>query len=139
MVEVLDDPQAPSVFLHGMAGTIMPIATAHGEGRARFDAATTTSQAIAAQQLLSDRLLSVRYVDNYLKPTERYPANPNGVSRFFVTPYLLTFPIQTQTETQAPPSLVPFHNFLVSFSSRTSIATSSLKLIPKSTYRAPPV
>lgn len=27
MVEVLDDPEVPSVFLHGMAGTTMPIAT----------------------------------------------------------------------------------------------------------------
>ncbi len=27
MVEVLDDPQAPSVFLHEMVGTTMPIAT----------------------------------------------------------------------------------------------------------------
>lgn len=76
MVEVLDTPAAPSVFLHGMAGSTLPIATAHGEGRASF---ATTSQSAAATRLHSQNLVSVRYVDNRQKqPTERYPANPNG-------------------------------------------------------------
>jgi len=76
MVEILDNPQAPSVFLHGMKGTTMPIALSHGEGRAYFDAAS--SQPNAAQALLDSNLVSVRYVNNYLEPTEVYPANPNG-------------------------------------------------------------
>jgi phosphoribosylformylglycinamidine synthase len=33
MVEVLP---SPSILLHGMAGSRMPIAVAHGEGRAEF-------------------------------------------------------------------------------------------------------
>lgn len=53
----------------------MPIVTAHGEGRASF---TTEPQTDAAEQLLAHNQVSIRYVDNYLKPTEQYPANPNG-------------------------------------------------------------
>ncbi|KAF2842944.1 phosphoribosylformylglycinamidine synthase [Patellaria atrata CBS 101060] len=80
MVEVIDSPRpssTPSVFLHGMNGSTLPIVTAHGEGRASFPAdpadATRTPQA-----LLEQGLVSLRYVDNYLRPTERYPYNPNG-------------------------------------------------------------
>ncbi|KAI9879332.1 MAG: hypothetical protein M1830_008853 [Pleopsidium flavum] len=68
MVEVLDDPTAPSVFLRGMAGSTLPIAVAHGEGRASFPPSTTFDQ----------NLVSLRYVDNHLQPTEQYPFNPNG-------------------------------------------------------------
>ena len=75
MVEVLDNPLTPSVFLHGMAGSKLPIATAHGEGRASFDG---TNQQNAAEDMFGSNLVSMRYVDNYLHPTERYPANPNG-------------------------------------------------------------
>ena len=53
----------------------MPIVTAHGEGRASFAA---ESQTDAAEQLLAHNQVSIRYLDNYLKPTEQYPANPNG-------------------------------------------------------------
>ena len=76
MVEVLDDLKAPSVFLHGMKGPTMTIARAHGEGRALFE--ESSSPSAAAEQLLSNHQVSIRYVDNYLKPTEQYPANPNG-------------------------------------------------------------
>ena len=76
MVEVLDNPQAPSVFLHGMAGSKFPIAVSHAEGRAFFPG--KTDQAAAAQQLLDRGMVSLRYIDNRLKPTESYPANPNG-------------------------------------------------------------
>ena len=72
MVEILDNPASPSVFLHGMAGSKLPIAVAHGEGRASF------LDPRGAQRLLDDGMVSVRYVDNYLKPTDAYPANPNG-------------------------------------------------------------
>ncbi|KAF2153551.1 phosphoribosylformylglycinamidine synthase [Myriangium duriaei CBS 260.36] len=78
MVEV-NDPSGPgntpSVFLHGMHGSYLPIATAHGEGRASFNDTVGPS---GAQRLLDEGLVSLRYVDNYLKPTERYPYNPNG-------------------------------------------------------------
>lgn len=70
-VELLD-PDPPCVFLHGMAGSKFPIATAHAEGRARCQSAHP------AGTLLKACKVAVRYVDNYGQPTERYPANPNG-------------------------------------------------------------
>jgi len=69
MVEVLP---SPSVFLDGMAGSRMPIAVAHGEGRARFDAEHGPRKALAAG------LVGLRYVDGRGRATERYPRNPNG-------------------------------------------------------------
>ena len=69
MVSIHDIRSAPSVFLHGMAGSSLPIATAHAEGRATFP--TSESQ-------LDQDLVSLRYVDNRLRATESYPANPNG-------------------------------------------------------------
>jgi len=69
MVEV---QQTPSIFLQGMAGSRMPIAIAHGEGRAEF------SDADHLQRLQQSSDIAMRYVDNYGKVTERYPANPNG-------------------------------------------------------------
>ena len=75
MVEVLDPPTQPSsVFLHGMHGSFLPIVTAHGEGRANFPVTGTASP----QSLVDQGLVSLRYVDNSLKPTEQYPFNPNG-------------------------------------------------------------
>ena len=76
MVEILDSKPTASVFFHGMAGSKLPISVAHGEGRASFPG--PSSQSEAAQSLLSNNLVSLRYIDNHLKPTERYPANPNG-------------------------------------------------------------
>ena len=67
MVEVQD---SPSILLQGMAGSRMPIAVAHGEGRAHF-AAQDASQA-------AEPYVALRYIDNYGKPTETYPFNPNG-------------------------------------------------------------
>jgi phosphoribosylformylglycinamidine synthase len=67
MVEV---QQSPSVLFDGMAGSRMPIVVAHGEGYADFDSAKKLQ---AAQPLVT-----LRYVDNYGKPTEIYPLNPNG-------------------------------------------------------------
>lgn len=67
-VEVLE---SPSLFLQGMAGSILPIAVAHGEGRAVFDRSNP-------EQLLTEGLVGLRYVDNYGQATEHYPENPNG-------------------------------------------------------------
>ena len=75
MVDVQDTPSSPSVFLHGMAGSSLPIVVAHGEGRASFP---PTSSVSTPESVLSQKLIPIRYVDNYLKPTESYPANPNG-------------------------------------------------------------
>lgn len=65
LVEIVE---SASILLQGMAGSVMPIAVAHGEGRADFS--NTGSQA--------DALVAMRFVDNNGNATERYPQNPNG-------------------------------------------------------------
>jgi len=75
MVEVCDPPHTPpSVFLHGMENSYLPIVVAHGEGRASFATTGTSS----AEGLANQGLVSMRYVDNYLHTTTKYPFNPNG-------------------------------------------------------------
>jgi len=69
LVEVV---KSPSLFFAGMEGSRMPIAVAHGEGLAEF-ANPADLTACAERQLLS-----LRFVDNHGRVTERYPANPNG-------------------------------------------------------------
>lgn len=64
--------QSPSLLLQGMVGSQMPIAVSHGEGRVEVRDATH----LAA--LESKGLVALRYVDNFGKVTETYPANPNG-------------------------------------------------------------
>ena len=65
-------PASPSAFMEGMAGSRMPIAVAHGEGRVEFPAGTS------AGQLSDSELIALRYVDNRGEVTTRYPWNPNG-------------------------------------------------------------
>ena len=65
MVEVLD---SPSLFFAGMAGSRLPIAVAHGEGRADFSQRGDPAAVRAA----------MRFVDHAGQPTEAYPFNPNG-------------------------------------------------------------
>jgi phosphoribosylformylglycinamidine synthase len=69
MVEVQD---SPSILLSGMAGSRMPIAVAHGEGRAEFG----SSQHFDSLQ--GSGSIALRYVDNSGQVTQTYPANPNG-------------------------------------------------------------
>jgi phosphoribosylformylglycinamidine synthase len=68
-VEILE---SPSILLAGMAGSMMPIAVAHGEGRAEFDSAG------ALERCVGERLIAARFVDNRGAATEHYPENPNG-------------------------------------------------------------
>jgi phosphoribosylformylglycinamidine synthase len=65
-------PQNPSLFLGGMIGSYLPIATAHGEGRAEF------RHAGDLERLAGSHLVALRFVDNYGKVTQRFPYNPNG-------------------------------------------------------------
>jgi phosphoribosylformylglycinamidine synthase len=65
-------PASRSVLLAGMHGSVLPIAVAHGEGQAEFDADST------APSLIAHRLATLQYVDNREQPTEKYPFNPNG-------------------------------------------------------------
>ncbi len=77
MVQVIDEPhRTPSVFLHGMNKSALPIVTAHGEGRAVFPGVSAADSAQAVAQ--NEGLVALQYVDNRLQPTERYPYNPNG-------------------------------------------------------------
>ncbi|KIW07166.1 phosphoribosylformylglycinamidine synthase [Verruconis gallopava] len=86
MVEIVDQPPLqsassasewqPSAFLHGMHGSMLPIVTAHGEGKATFS--KDLSSTSTPENLVQQGLVSMRYVDNYRKVTERYPYNPNG-------------------------------------------------------------
>ncbi len=62
---------SPSVLLAGMAGSVLPIAVAHGEGRATFAAGGLAR----AEQ---SGTLALRYADSRGQIAERYPANPNG-------------------------------------------------------------
>ncbi len=61
-------PENPSIFMSGMAGTIMPIAVAHGEGHAEFVTHMDQQQVNVA----------LHFVGNHGVKTEKYPANPNG-------------------------------------------------------------
>ncbi|MBK6885444.1 MAG: phosphoribosylformylglycinamidine synthase [Tetrasphaera sp.] len=65
LVEVLD---SPSLFLAGMAGSLLPIAVAHGEGFADFSA-RGDADAVCR---------SLRFVDATGAVARTYPANPNG-------------------------------------------------------------
>jgi phosphoribosylformylglycinamidine synthase len=67
LVEVVE---SPSVFLHGMAGSCIPIATSHGEGCATFDSDEARYSA--------SHTVALRYVNNYGEVADEYPANPNG-------------------------------------------------------------
>lgn len=63
---------SPSVLLDDMRGSHLPIAVAHGEGRAWF-------VDDAAQQACEDSgTVVLRYRENDLSVGRRYPANPNG-------------------------------------------------------------
>ncbi|HUY85157.1 MAG TPA: phosphoribosylformylglycinamidine synthase subunit PurQ, partial [Candidatus Dormibacteraeota bacterium] len=62
----------PSIFFEGMAGSVLPVPTAHGEGRAEF------ADDQQMQKALAGNLVAMQYVDNYGQVTEQYPANPNA-------------------------------------------------------------
>ena len=65
MVEIT---RSPSILFAGMEGSRIPIATAHGEGRALF----------AQESDLKSALVCMRYVNNRGEPTDAYPYNPSG-------------------------------------------------------------
>lgn len=65
-VAMVEIQASPSILLKGMEGTQIPVAIAHGEGRAEF----------ADNQVAGH--VALRYVDNNGKVTEQFPENPNG-------------------------------------------------------------
>ncbi len=72
MVEIL---QSPSLFFHGMSGSHLPIAVAHGEGFANFKHQGN------AREIEHNQLAAMRFIDHQGNATERYPLNPNGSSQ----------------------------------------------------------
>ncbi|MDB6046627.1 MAG: purL [Gammaproteobacteria bacterium] len=69
LVEIL---RSPSVVLDGMAGSVLPIAVAHGEGHAEF------ASAAAAEACANSGLVGFRYVNNDRSVATKYPFNPSG-------------------------------------------------------------
>ena len=61
-----------SVLLAGMEGSLLPIAVAHGEGRAEF------ADDAALRSFESSGRVAVRFVDSHGEIASRYPENPNG-------------------------------------------------------------
>ena len=62
--------ESPSILFAGMSGSRLPVATAHGEGRAVFRD--------SAQRDAVRWLCAAQFVDNRGCVTEQFPANPNG-------------------------------------------------------------
>ncbi len=56
------------MFFRGMAGSRIPVAVAHGEGRAEFDSGVDQAAARVA----------LRYIDGDGQVATQYPLNPNG-------------------------------------------------------------
>jgi phosphoribosylformylglycinamidine synthase len=76
-------PASTSVLFSGMHQSTLPIAVAHGEGLAEFDAVAdpggaAVADAPGALQLLSRGMMPLQFVDTRARATERYPFNPNG-------------------------------------------------------------
>lgn len=64
--------KSPSLFFRGMEGSVLPIPVAHGEGYAEFSSDTKRANAVKSG------VIAAQYVDAQHRPTETYPANPNG-------------------------------------------------------------
>jgi phosphoribosylformylglycinamidine synthase len=64
--------ESPSLFFAGMEGAVLPIAVAHGEGRASF------STAGDAQAVLDSGIVTARFLGSDGQVARLYPANPNG-------------------------------------------------------------
>ena len=64
--------ESPSILMQGMAGSYMPIAVSHGEGRAEF------ANPEALSSLQQSNQIALRYLENNLQVASKYPANPNG-------------------------------------------------------------
>jgi phosphoribosylformylglycinamidine synthase len=62
---------SPSILMRDMVGAQLPIAVAHGEGRAEFADG-------ALEQLEASQLVAGRFVDGSGATSLRYPENPNG-------------------------------------------------------------
>ncbi|HMB59574.1 MAG TPA: phosphoribosylformylglycinamidine synthase subunit PurQ, partial [Xanthomonadales bacterium] len=59
-----------SLFFTGMEGSRIPVASAHGEGRVRFQQPSHSE--------LAQHQVALRYADGLGQATEHFPENPNG-------------------------------------------------------------
>jgi phosphoribosylformylglycinamidine synthase len=66
---------SPAIMCRGMAGSVLGVWLAHGEGRALFPDAAILERAER------ERLVAIRFADDDGRPTEDYPFNPNGSPR----------------------------------------------------------
>ena len=69
-VALLEVADSPSLFLRGMQGSRIPVAVAHGEGRASFDATGDVARVAVA----------LNYINGDGSLATNYPANPNNSS-----------------------------------------------------------
>jgi len=63
---------SPSVLLAGMAGSRLPVAMAHGEGRPQFASERDLRSCV------DQGLIAFQYITNRGEVAHTYPANPNG-------------------------------------------------------------
>jgi len=71
-VSMVQVEESPSILLAGMEGSRLPIAVAHGEGRAEF------RDSAHLRGIQGSGQVALRFLDNHGQVTTRYPANPNG-------------------------------------------------------------
>jgi len=64
-------PQSHSIMFKGMAGSVLPVWSAHGEGQINADSKLL-------KKLMEQGNVPVYYVNSKGKVTEDYPSNPNG-------------------------------------------------------------
>ena len=71
-VRIMENTPADKIFFDGMAGRVLGVWVAHGEGRLFYP------ESAAAESVAAQNLAAIRYVDDTGSPTEVYPMNPNG-------------------------------------------------------------
>ena len=64
--------QGPSIMLENMAGSVLGIWIAHGEGRLHFP------DHEIMKSVMKNELMPMSFVDDRARLTEKYPFNPNG-------------------------------------------------------------
>jgi len=68
-------PKTNSIFFKDMAGSVIPVIIAHGEGRASFERSEDLNKLSQMEQI------TLQYVTNEHKETSSFPFNPNGSSK----------------------------------------------------------
>jgi phosphoribosylformylglycinamidine synthase len=71
-VALVNVESSPSIVMSGMAGSHLPVAVAHGEGRALFASPAEAEACEASNTVI------LRYIEPDLSVATEYPANPNG-------------------------------------------------------------